>query len=96
MLYAMICTDKPGALPIRQATRPSHLDYLKGFGDRVRAAGPLLDDAGAAPVGSLIIIEAGSLEGARAIAAADPYALAGLFAQVEIRPWTWAVNNPRG
>jgi len=26
MLYALICTDKPGALPARKANRPQHLD----------------------------------------------------------------------
>ena len=25
---------------------------------------------------------------------ADPYAKAGLFANVEIRPWNWVINNP--
>ncbi|WP_368738616.1 YciI family protein, partial [Escherichia coli] len=32
--------------------------------------------------------------GAREIAANDPYAKAGLFASVDIRPWNWAIKNP--
>ena len=44
--------------------------------------------------GSLVVIEAASLEAARAIAAGDPFAKAGLFASVEIRPWRWTMNNP--
>jgi uncharacterized protein YciI len=44
--------------------------------------------------GSLLVVEAGSLEEANAIADKDPYARAGLFASVEIRPWRWTVGNP--
>jgi uncharacterized protein len=44
--------------------------------------------------GSLIVIEAVSLDAAREIAAGDPYAKAGLFASVEIRPWVWTLNRP--
>ena len=44
--------------------------------------------------GSLIVIDAASLEAAREIAAGDPYAAAGLFAAVEIRPWLWTINAP--
>ena len=33
-------------------------------------------------------------QAAKEIAAGDPYAKAGLFASVEIRPWIWTLNNP--
>jgi len=45
--------------------------------------------------GSLIVIEAPSLAAARDIAAGDPFAKAGLFATVEIRPWLWTLGNPQ-
>ena len=44
--------------------------------------------------GSLIVVEAASLDAARTIAAGDPFAKAGIFASVEIRPWLWTINNP--
>lgn len=40
MFYVVICDDIPGGLPIREATRPAHLDYLKSTGVVVQA-GPL-------------------------------------------------------
>lgn len=83
MLYAVICRDKPGALQTRLDNRPAHLDYLGQGG--VVFAGPFIE-AGQ-PVGSLVVIEAESLAAAEAWAAGDPYALAGLFAGVEIREW---------
>ncbi len=59
----------------------------------MKGAGPFLDDAGN-PNGSLVIIEAKDMADAKAIAAADPYAKAGLFASVDIRPWKWLIKNP--
>ena len=44
--------------------------------------------------GSLLVIEADDIAAARAFAAADPYAKAGLFASVDIRPWKWIFGNP--
>lgn len=93
MLFALICTDKPGHLQLRLDTRPEHLAYLDGLGEKLKAAGPFLGDDGK-PVGSLVIISADSRAGAEAIAAADPYAKAGLFSAVEIKPWNWVIKNP--
>jgi len=94
MLYALICTDKPGALPIRKANRPRHLEYLKSLGDTIVFAGPFTEADGATMNGSLIVVEAASLDAARAIAAGDPFAKAGVFAAVEVRPWLWTINAP--
>jgi uncharacterized protein YciI len=44
--------------------------------------------------GSLIVVDAASLEAARAIAAGDPFAKAGVFGQVDVRPWLWTINAP--
>ena len=40
----------------------------------------------------MLVVEADDITAVRAFAAADPYALAGLFASVEIRPWRLAVG----
>lgn len=93
MLFALICTDKPGHLQVRMDTRPAHLAYLEALGDNLKAAGPFLGDDGK-PVGSLVIINADDLAGAQATAAADPYAKAELFSSVEIKPWNWVFKNP--
>jgi uncharacterized protein len=94
MLYAVICTDKPDSLPVRQANRPEHLAYLESLGNALVLAGPFLEPMAETMNGSLIVVEAASLEAARRIAAQDPFARAGLFASVQIRPWVWTINNP--
>jgi uncharacterized protein YciI len=94
MHYALICTDKPNSLPLRKAKRPEHVAYLKSLGDMLKLAGPFTEADGETMNGSLVVIEAASLQAAKESAAGDPYAKAGLFASVEIRPWIWTLNNP--
>lgn len=93
MLFALICKDKPNALEVRMQNRPDHLAFLQALDDKLKAGGPLLDDAGS-PNGSLVIIEASDQAAAREIAGRDPYAKAGLFSSVEITPWNWVLKNP--
>lgn len=86
MLYAIICLDKPGHLAVRLDTRAAHLAHIQGANGAITQAGPFLDAAGEM-VGSLLIYEGADIAEAEAWAAADPYALAGLFDSVTIRPW---------
>ena len=94
MLFAAMCHDKPGHLDVRLATREAHVAWLKALGPRVRIAGPFLDASGETMEGSIVVIEADDLADAEATFAVDPYAAAGLFASVEIRPWRWVVGAP--
>lgn len=94
MLFAVICTDKPDSLAIRKANRPEHLAYLKSLGDTLVLAGPFTEADGETMNGSLIVLEAATPEAARKIVDGDPFAKAGLFASVEVRPWLWTINAP--
>ncbi len=94
MYFALICTDKPDGLPIRKAHRPEHLAYLQGLGAALKFAGPFTAEDGETMTGSLVVIEAPSLAEAQEIAGGDPFAKAGLFASVEIRPWKWSLGKP--
>lgn len=94
MLYVIIATDAPHSLEKRLATRPAHLERLYALRDagRLLLAGPnpAIDspDPGAAGfVGSVIVAEFDSLDAAQAWADADPYKHAGVYAQVEVRPF---------
>jgi uncharacterized protein YciI len=94
MLYAAICTDKPDSLALRKANRPEHLAYLESLGDALVFAGPFTEADGESMNGSLIVVEASSLDEACAIIGGDPFAKAGIFASVDIRPWRWTINCP--
>ena len=71
-------------------TRPDHVAHLKAH-SIVEQAGPFLDDAGDM-CGSLIILNVESMDQARAFAEADPYAAAGLFADVQLIPWNRVIG----
>jgi len=93
MLYACICPDKPGSADLRQQTRETHLEHLRAHAGAIVSAGPLLSDDGSTPVGSLLIVEAATLDEARAMMEADPYAKAGLFERIDVYPWRWVLGT---
>ena len=91
MLFALICTDKPGSPDIRKANRADHLAYIEETGV-VSLAGPFIGEDGESMTGSLVVLDVADRAAAEAWAAKDPYALAGLFASVDIRAWRRSVG----
>jgi uncharacterized protein YciI len=91
MQFVMICEDKPDSLALRMANRDNHLEFIDTHSEKIRLAGPMLSDDGKGMVGSLLIIDAESIEQVKEISANDPYAQAGLFAKVTIRPFRQVV-----
>lgn len=87
MLFVIQCCDKPGRQQVRLDTRPAHVDYLKAQGPRIVMAGPTTTEDGGAMTGSVIVLDADDYAAAEAFARNDPYAQAGLFDSVTIRPW---------
>ncbi len=94
MLYVLYCRDGERSGEIRKSTRPAHLDWA-GAQACIRMAGPMLDDQGERSIGSLFVIEADSLEAARAFHAEDPYTRAGLWSSVEVHPFRWLLPRVR-
>lgn len=90
MLVALMAFDKPDHLAVRQDNRAAHLDYIKSTGV-VAQAGPLLSEAGEM-CGSLIVLDVTDMDAARAWATSDPYALAGLFARVDLVQWNRVIG----
>ncbi|SDU16550.1 hypothetical protein SAMN05216296_2157 [Pseudomonas pohangensis] len=94
MLYAIIAIDHPDTLSKRLAARQDHLarlEQLKTEG-RLILAGPhpAIDSNDPGPAGftgSLIVAEFDSLQGAQRWADADPYLAAGVYAQVQVKPF---------
>ena len=93
MAFIILCKYIPNGLDLRMATRSAHLDYLKANDKAVLAAGPFLDDA-ERMTGTMLIIDVPDEAAARHFAENDPYAKAGLFADVEIRRWRWIIKPP--
>jgi uncharacterized protein YciI len=85
MRVALICKDKPGSLVKRAENRDAHLRYIRESGV-VEQAGPFLNEFGEM-IGSLVILDVENVVAAQEWAAQDPYARAGLFADVYIQEW---------
>ena len=94
MLFVATCTDKPDSNALRLETRPAHLAYLNGLGSKVKAGGALLSPDRKTVLGSLLILEGDDEAEIEAMLAQDPYAQAGLFASVDVKPWRQAVGVP--
>ena len=86
MHFVIACIDKPGQPELRQDNRPDHLAYLEEHAGRIVAAGPTLGD-GDTPNGSVLVMEFDDLAEAKAFADGDPYAKAGVFESVSVKPW---------
>lgn len=94
MWYVIDARDVQDSLARRLEARPRHLERLNALRDagRLLLAGPYpaidAEDPGPAGfAGSLIVAEFESIEAARAWADADPYAQAGVYASVDVRPF---------
>jgi uncharacterized protein YciI len=94
MLYAIIAEDRPGSLAKRLEARPAHVERLKALNEagRLVLAGPhpAIDAADPGPAGfsgSLIVAEFATREAAIAWAAEDPYAAAGVYAKITVKPF---------
>jgi uncharacterized protein YciI len=82
MQFMAYCLDKTGALEIRMANRPKHVEYLTSYNDKLIFAGPLLD--GEAMIGSLLVLEVADRAEMDTFLTNDPYAKAGLFQSVKV------------
>jgi uncharacterized protein len=91
LLFAAICLDRPDQIDLRLSTRAAHLAFLEAHGAQVKLGGPFLD-SNQRPIGSLLILDCADHDAAQALLSADPYAKAGLFASVELRPWRRVVG----
>lgn len=94
MLYAIIAEDAPDSLEKRLANRPMHLARLTELQNQGRLilAGPFpaIDSVDPSPAGfsgSLIVAEFSDLGAASAWAEADPFVIAGVYANVVVKPF---------
>lgn len=94
MLYAIISEDIANSLELRKQNRPAHLARLHQLQQQGRLviAGPHpaidSEDPGSAGFsGSLVIAEFTSLIEAQHWADKDPYAAAGIYQNVTVKPY---------
>lgn len=93
--YVVFGTDAPGTSALREALRPQHRAWLRvhpGHAVTVVHGGPTLDGEGGMN-GTLLVVEADSLQAVQRFVDEDPYRRGGLFSRVEIRAWAWSLRT---
>jgi uncharacterized protein YciI len=98
MLYAIISEDNDDSLELRKANRPAHLERLESLKNegRLVLAGPHpkidSDDPGVNGFsGSLVVAEFADLAEATQWADTDPYASAGVYQKVIVKPFKYVL-----
>ena len=97
MYFVVFGTDKPHMTAVRETNRPAHRAYLRDPGQhpvQVRIGGPTFTNGMGKMNGTLLVVEAETIDAVRAFVLDDPYSRAGLFASLEIRPWHWGLDQP--
>ncbi|WP_342360808.1 YciI family protein [Terrarubrum flagellatum] len=85
--WLMVCRHKPDVEDLREKTREAHRAHVASGGGgvaRVLIGSALTEDDAATALGNFGVLEADSREAAIRFAETDPYALAGIVADVTI------------
>ncbi|WP_118137627.1 YciI family protein [Oceanicella sp. SM1341] len=92
MYYAVTAQDNPNAGDQRLVLRDRHFAYLKSLGEKLVFAGALFD-ARDNMDGSLMVLDAESLDEAEALVAGDPFVSEGLYIFTQVKRWSFSFNN---
>ena len=95
MFFVVLASDAPGSAEKRTEIAPIHRAHLRNPCNhrvKVHLGGPTLTTQGEAMNGMLLIVEADDITAVSEFVADDPYAQAGVFRSVEIRPWDWTMG----
>lgn len=89
-VFAIYCKDKPDSASLRAQNIHLHRAYLGATRTRILLAGPLLSEDRSQMTGSLFVIEAEDRAQAEAFNAQDPFHALGLWASIDIVPFSVA------
>ena len=93
MHYVIHCLDHPGAVQKRLDHYEAHKAYLGAAAMQTVMSGPLMADDETTMIGSCFVVQAASLAEVQAFNSGDPFAKAGLWQTVSIRPFLKRVDN---
>lgn len=87
MPFLITAYDYPNKETELEDVRQAHRDYLASFGKRLLGSGALLDETGKKIVGGASLFDTDDRGEALRFESEDPYAKAGIRADVTIVPW---------
>lgn len=98
MYIVIFATDKPGMTGVRAGNFDANRDYLHDHPDHpdviLHHAGPTRSEDGTARNGSLILVDAPSVQAARKFVEDSPFGRAELYGELHVRPFDWVTGKP--
>ena len=98
MYVAVFATDKPGMADVRSEHFDAFVEYLRDHPDHpdviLLHGGPTLSEDASAMNGTLLLLEAPSLDAVRAMVADSPFGQVELYGDMQVRPWDWRTGRP--
>ena len=85
MLYAIYCLDHANALSTRIEKNDAHTNNLHATETKIVHAGPVTEDDGSTPIGSVMIISVNSKEEAERFNQGDPFYQLDVWHKASIR-----------
>lgn len=85
MLFAVICLDRPGSAPSREAALADHRRHVDQHALWIVSSGPLLEDDGTTRCGQLFVVDVGDRHQVTTLIDTDPFVTAGVFESVIVR-----------
>jgi uncharacterized protein YciI len=93
MLYVVYCQDNPETPNKRDQHYDAHRAYLKEATTKIVMAGPFLDEDGQTRIGSMLLVEAESIQEVREFQQNDPFAVNAVWKDVFINPYVMAIDR---
>ncbi|MBD8613409.1 YciI family protein [Pseudomonas putida] len=93
MLYVIYCKDNPATPTLRDEFYDAHRAYLKNASIQILVAGPYTSTDSEKKIGSMLVVEAETLEQAEDFQKNDPFALNKVWREVNVNPYIKAIDQ---
>lgn len=93
MLYVIVCKDDPSTPNKRDEFYDVHRAYLKNATIKILIAGPFTAPDSDKKIGSMLVVEADSLQAAIKFQKNDPFATNGVWGEVSVNPYLKAIDQ---
>lgn len=93
MFYVVYCQDNPETPNKRDQYYDAHRAYLKEATANIVMAGPFLDTDGQTRIGSMLLVNAESMDEVLEFQRNDPFAINAVWKNVFINPYVMAIDR---
>ena len=93
MLFVIFCKDDPSTPTRRDEFYDAHRAYLKSASIKIVIAGPYTLPDSDQKIGSMLVVEAESLQQAMDFQTNDPFALNGVWDSVSVNPYLKSIDQ---